>query len=220
MPQPKLIFLDYDGTIAIREYTFELFKRFNNLKFLKGTANYFVKKYTEGRLPIFLEPFAYVLLLYCLRGSKVDEINDYISKTIQNYLVDGVQEIIKELKSRGMKVGIVSENIQFQPKYAAKILGVDLVCSNEVETKEGKLTGKISRFSRKKGMIKKIAEDFSLDMKEILYVGDDADPSDLVKIVMFDPKRKSYLKKVDNKNCFLIKSLKELPSLLDNINLS
>jgi HAD superfamily phosphoserine phosphatase-like hydrolase len=220
MPQPKLVLFDYDGTIARREYTYELFKRFNNLKFLRSVSNYLVKKYTEGKLPVFLEPFVYFLLLYCLRGSKIDNINDYISKTTQDYLVPYIQETIKELKSKGIKVGIVSENIQFQPRYATKMLACDLVCSNEVETREGKITGKISHFSRKKRAIKIIAEKFSLKEDEILYVGDDADACYEVKNVMFDPKRKSYLKKVDNKNCFLIKSLKELSSLLENLNLS
>jgi|GEM_PF-3349509 phosphoserine phosphatase len=219
MPQQKikLVLFDYDGVIVKREYTPELFKRFNNLKFLGDIPNFLLKKYTEGKLTVFLEP-GYVLALYCLRGLNTDKLNDYISKTTQNYLIEGVQEIIKEIRNKGIKVGIVSENIQFQPRYAAKILGVDFVCSNEVETKEGKISGKISRFSRKRRMIEIIEEEFSLREDEILYVGDDVDAYNKVKNVIVNPKRKSDLKKVDNKNCFLIKSLKELLSLLDNLS--
>ncbi|MEM7814126.1 MAG: HAD-IB family phosphatase [Candidatus Aenigmatarchaeota archaeon] len=217
MVQEILVLFDYDGIIAKRDYTSKCYEKFNTSRLLRKITNLAVKAYTEGKLPPFLEPIAYLLLLYGLRGVRADEIENYVKRTTQFYLIPGVEDAIKKLKEREIKVGIVSENIQFQPRVAAGLLGVDVVCSNEIESKEGKLTGKISRFSRKKKMIEEIAEKFSLGYEKIIYVGDDADPYCLVKCVVFNPKRKSYLKRVDNKNCFLIKNYSQLLPLIEKL---
>ncbi|MEM5773077.1 MAG: HAD-IB family phosphatase [Candidatus Aenigmatarchaeota archaeon] len=217
MPQEILVLFDYDGAIARREYTFKCFEKFNQSKILRNLANKMVKAYTEGKILPFLEPFAYMLLLHSLKGAREDLIKDYVSRTTQENLVYGIEDVIKKLKEKGVRVGIVTENIQIQPRYAAQILSVDVVCSNEVEIKEGKLMGKISRFSRKKKMIEKISEKLSISYDEIIYVGDDADPCGLVKCIVFDPKRKSYLKKVDNKDCFLIKNYSQLLPLIEKL---
>lgn len=212
-----LVLFDYDGAIATRDYTYKCFKKFNQSKILGKLANKMVKAYTEGKILPFLEPLAYMLLLYSLKGVKESEIKNYVSKTTRENLIEGIEDLIKKLKEKGIRVGIVTENIQFQPRYAAQILGVDFICSNEVEIKEGELTGKIYRFARKKKMIEKIAEKYCVGYEKIVYVGDDVDPSGLVKCMLFKPKRKSCLKKVDNKNCFLIEDLYQLLPLIEKL---
>jgi len=212
MSDIKMVIFDYDGVIVDRNYTLKCFGKFSNSKIFRKITDLIVKSYVQEKLPTFLEPIVYLSLLYCLKGVKVDGIEKYVEKTTQAYLVPGVESVVKKLKEKGIKVGIISENIQFQPRYAAKLLGVDFVCSNEIEVKDGKITGKISKFSRKNRMIEEIKKHFSLTNKEIRYVGDDADLSGKVKCILFNPKRKKEEKKVDDENCFLIKDLYQLLS--------
>ncbi|MEM5766506.1 MAG: HAD family hydrolase [Candidatus Aenigmatarchaeota archaeon] len=211
----RTVVFDYDGTIVKRSYTYEFFKKFNKSKICGGIINLAIKKYMEWEISLPLEQLAYPLLLYCLKGVAVDEIENYIEKTTTFYLIPGIKNIIKETKKRGIKVGIVSENIQFQPRKAAELLDLDFVVSNEVEVKDGIITGKIYRFSRKNIMIEKVCEQFSLNYGEIFYVGDDVILSRKIKCLLFNPKRRNDKKKVDNNRCFLIKDLYQFLSLIE-----
>lgn len=217
MDRETLVIFDYDGGIVKREYTQKCFKRFINSR-ISGVANFFVKQYTEGKLPYFLEAFTYLPLLYCLKGAKVHEIEEYVSETTQHHLIPGVVELIEKIKKMDLKVGIVSENIQFQPRYAAKLLNVDIVYTNEAEIKNGKLTGKILHFSRKREMVREIIKRKNpLNVKKVIYVGDDVAPYGLAKCILHDPKRKWERKKVDNKNCFFIKNYTEILPLIEKL---
>lgn len=212
-----LVVLDCDGVVVKRDYAKKCFEKFSNSKIIGKIASGVLKAYVEGKIPLSFNSFLYVFLPYCLKKTSIVEIEDYISKTIQFYLNPKISYVIKELKERGIKVGMVSENIQFLPKYLGKILGVDFVYSNEIRVKNGKITGEPCGRLRKSEMIDRIAKHFSIPHNKILYVGDDLDLFGKVKCVLFDPRRKNDKKKIDNKNCFFIKDIAQLLSLIENL---
>jgi phosphoserine phosphatase len=147
-----------------------------------------------------------------LKGTPVEEVESFVSSTANHYLVDGV-EVLEQIKRRGIKIGFISENIQFTSQYLAKKFDADVVCSNEVEVKNNIITGKIKKFSPgKKEMINAIASDLSLDLEEILYVGNEKRVSGFVDYVLLNPRRRD-LRKL-NSRCMLINNLRELSSIL------
>jgi len=212
-----LVAFDCDGVIIRRDYTQKCFEKFNKSKILGKIAYVIVKILTEREIPPILKLLPYLLVLYCLKGTRIDEIENYFSRTIEFYLNPSISKTVKQLKKKGVKVGIISDGIQFFPKYISRIFNLDFVYSNEVEVKNDKLTGKIYKFSKKSEMIERIAEQFSVSYDKIVYVGDDLNLSGKVKCVLFNPKKKSDVRKVDNKNCFLVENLSQLLPLIEKL---
>ena len=87
----------------------------------------------------------------------------------------GVKETVAELKKKGIKTMILTSAVTDASDKAQKMLSIDYVMANWMETKGGKITGRFkwSVLYQKKG---KVLSDFCrsmcFDLKEVACVGD------------------------------------------------
>lgn len=93
-------------------------------------------------------------------------------------LTEGAQEAIGKLKRLGYKIAILSGGFLYFGRYLQKILGVDYVFANDLEIREGKLTGKVQGeivdAERKAQLLQEIAEQEEISLKQTVAVGDGA----------------------------------------------
>lgn len=101
--------------------------------------------------------------------SKVDRVIEDIPYR------DGAKEVFQELKKREVTTAIVSAGLSLLADRAARDLGADCVFSNELETNDGHLTGRIKvkvAVNNKREIIEQIADQFSLPLRKVALVGD------------------------------------------------
>jgi phosphoserine phosphatase len=90
---------------------------------------------------------------------------------------EGVREVFSALKRKGVKIAIVSAGLSLLADKVAEELGADLVLSNELETNDGRLTGRITvrvPVNDKARIIEQIAEQLNVPIAETALVGDRA----------------------------------------------
>ncbi|MHA1239049.1 MAG: phosphoserine phosphatase SerB [Candidatus Odinarchaeia archaeon] len=75
-----------------------------------------------------------------LAGLKIADVEDVIRSVP---LMPGAKEVACELKKRGYKLGIISDSYTVATSYLAESLGFDFHVANELEVKNGVLTGNI-----------------------------------------------------------------------------
>jgi phosphoserine phosphatase len=87
----------------------------------------------------------------------------------------GAREVFEELKRRRIKSAIVSAGLSLLADRVAAELGADVAFSNELETNDGRLTGRIVvkvAVNNKKEVVEQIATNFEIPLKEVALVGD------------------------------------------------
>jgi phosphoserine phosphatase len=105
----------------------------------------------------------------------------------------GAREVFEELKRRQVKLAIVSAGLSVLTDRVATELGADVAFSNQLETRDGRLTGGITvkvAVNNKKEIIEQIATQFNIPLKEVALVGDrafDLSHTDCLRIA-FKPK--------------------------------
>jgi phosphoserine phosphatase len=89
----------------------------------------------------------------------------------------GTQDVFKSLKERDVKTAIVSAGLSLLADKAAMELGADFTFSNELQTNDGHLTGKINvtvAVNGKKQIVEEIASDLGIGLNEVALIGDQA----------------------------------------------
>lgn len=93
-------------------------------------------------------------------------------------ITEGAERLISTLKAFGYKTAILSGGFTYFGNYLQKKFGVDYVYANELEIKNGKLTGKhkgeIVDGKRKAELMKLIAQVENLNINQVIAVGDGA----------------------------------------------
>ncbi|MCK6603217.1 MAG: phosphoserine phosphatase SerB [Bacteroidetes bacterium] len=93
-------------------------------------------------------------------------------------LNEGAERLISILKSLGYKTAIISGGFTFFGNFLASKLGIDYVFANELEIRDGKVTGEVTGDiidARKKAeCLKQIAEQESISLEQVIAVGDGA----------------------------------------------
>ncbi|MGE4291698.1 MAG: phosphoserine phosphatase SerB [Desulfovibrio sp.] len=93
-------------------------------------------------------------------------------------LSEGAERLISNLKRVGYKIAILSGGFTFFGERLARRLGIDYVHANELEIKDGKLTGnvvgEIVDGARKAELLKAIAEKEGISLQQVIAVGDGA----------------------------------------------
>ncbi|WP_421077848.1 phosphoserine phosphatase SerB [Methanothermococcus sp. Ax23] len=117
-----------------------------------------------------------------LKGLPMEKIMDLVSNL---KLTKGAEETIKELKKRGYITGVVSGGFTVATDRIKDILGLDYAYSNELITKDGKLTGEVIgpiMSSHAKGeLLEEIAKKEGIDLKDTVVVGDGANDISMFK---------------------------------------
>ena len=93
-------------------------------------------------------------------------------------MTDGAERLLTNLKRFGYKVAVISGGFTYFGKRLQESLGLDYVYANELEIKDGALTGnvvgEIVDAARKADLLKGIAAKENISLQQIIAVGDGA----------------------------------------------
>ena len=164
----RLVCFDMDSTLIQTEVIDELAE-------LAGVGEQ-VRAITESAMQgeiDFQESFKQrMLLLKGLREEVLEEV------AVNLPITKGARRLIDTLKSYGFKTAILSGGFTYFGKYLQKELGIDYVYANELEIKDGVLTGgylgEIVDGNKKAEYLKEIARKEGIDINQTIAVGDGA----------------------------------------------
>ena len=101
-------------------------------------------------------------------------------------LNEGAEHLISTLKKLGYKTAIVSGGFSFFGEYLQEILGVDYVYANQLDIKNGKVTGRVKGNiidgQRKADLLRELAERDGLMLEQVIAVGDGANDLPMLDI--------------------------------------
>ena len=93
-------------------------------------------------------------------------------------LTDGVERLFDTLHSLGFKIAILSGGFTYFGEYLGKKLGADYVYCNTLEIVDGKITGEVIGEvvdgERKASLLRDIARQENINMRQVVAVGDGA----------------------------------------------
>jgi phosphoserine phosphatase len=129
----RLVFFDMDSTLIDMEIIDEMARRAGVFK----EVSRITEKAKRGDLD-FEE--ALVQRVALLKGLKVEEL-----EKIRNEmkLSEGAEDLVMTLKQLGFKQGVVSGGFNYFTDYLKEKLGLDFAFSNQLEIKNGTLTGRV-----------------------------------------------------------------------------
>jgi len=172
----KLVVFDMDSTLIQAEVIVELAK-------LNGTGDQ-VNKITESAMRgeiDFKESFRKRVAL--LKGIRQDQLAK-ISRDLP--LTDGADLVTKTLKVLGYKLGILSGGFAFVGEYLKEQLGFDYVYANELDIKNGVVTGKvvgdIVDGEKKAILLRELAQKENIVLEQTIAVGDGANDLPMISI--------------------------------------
>jgi phosphoserine phosphatase len=164
----RLVCFDMDSTLIQAEVI-------DKLAELAGVGDQ-VKAITESAMQgeiDFNESF--ISRMKLLKGLSEDVLHDV---AINLPLTKGARRLIDTLKSYGFKTAILSGGFTYFGNYLQKELGIDYVYANQLEIKDGVLTGgylgDIIDGNRKAEYLKEIAQKEGIDINQTIAIGDGA----------------------------------------------
>ncbi|MFG6685899.1 phosphoserine phosphatase SerB [Mariniflexile sp. HNIBRBA6329] len=164
----RLVCFDMDSTLIQAEVI-------DKLAELAGVGDE-VKAITESAMQgeiDFNESF--VRRMKLLKGLSEDVLHDV---AINLPITKGAKRLIDTLKSYGFKTAILSGGFTYFGHYLQKELGIDYVYANQLEIKDGVLTGgylgEIVDGNKKAEYLKEIAKKEGIDIDQTIAVGDGA----------------------------------------------
>jgi phosphoserine phosphatase len=164
----RLVIFDLDGTLtpveSLWRYLHETFGtweqgRIAALKYSRGEISY--KQWAESDAG-------------CWAGVSTSKVMEMLEKIPYRR---GAREVFRELKRRQVKTAIVSAGLSILANKVAEELEADATVSNELETREGRLTGGIKvrvAVNNKREIIEQVAASLQIGMQEVALVGDQA----------------------------------------------
>jgi len=172
----RLVCFDMDSTLIQTEVIVELAKR-------HGVGEQ-VHKITEAAMRGELDfNESFVQRVALLKGLDESVMED-IARNLP--ITEGAEILFKALNKYGFKTAILSGGFNYFGKYLQHKLGIDYVFSNELEIKDGKLTGKhlgdIVNGEMKAELLKKIAFKEDIHLEQVVAVGDGANDLPMLNI--------------------------------------
>ncbi len=120
--------------------------------------------------------------LALLEGLELTKVEEF---TKQLPLMDGAERLISTLKRLGFKTAICSGGFTPMGRRLQEILGIDYVFANELESRDGKLTGRpsgdIVDGQKKASLMARLADDLSLDLRQVIAIGDGANDLPMIE---------------------------------------
>lgn len=164
----RLVCFDMDSTLIQAEVI-------DKLAELAGVGDE-VKAITESAMNgeiDFSESF--IRRMKLLKGLSEDVLHDV---AINLPITQGARRLIDTLKKYGFKTAILSGGFTYFGNYLQKELGIDYVYANQLEIKDGKLTGnyigEIVDGDKKAEYLKEIAKKEGIHINQTIAVGDGA----------------------------------------------
>jgi phosphoserine phosphatase len=164
----RLVCFDMDSTLIQAECIVELAKR-------HGVGDK-VHKITEAAMRGELDfDQSFMKRVGLLKGLDEEVMRD-IAENLP--ITEGAERLISTLKDLGYKVAVLSGGFMYFGHYLQKKLGIDYVYANDLEIKDGKLTGKhvgeIVNGEKKAQLMKLLAQMEGIKMEQVIAVGDGA----------------------------------------------
>ncbi len=173
--EKRLVVFDMDSTLIESEIIDELAKRAGVEKEVKELT----AKAMNGELDYDTALRERVKLLKGLPVEVMERIYDNIR------LTEGAKELIESLKKAGYKVALVSGGFTFFTEKLKRELELDYAFGNELEIKDGKLTGRIKgniiNAEEKARIIEEIARKEGISKENIVAVGDGANDKIMIE---------------------------------------
>lgn len=183
MEKYKLVCFDVDGTLIDNVvYSWELFHSYFKVDMKKRDEAR--KRYFAGEIS-YLELAEHDMNLWKEKGATK---NDFLKALSDAKLMQGAEEVIAELRKRGIKLAIISGSLdiileKFIPNY--KEIFEDVFLSHLIFDKSQKLVdAKITEFDmlKKADALKKIAKRENIPLKETVFIGDHHNDVEISKI--------------------------------------
>ena len=176
----KLVIFDLDGTLTKERSIWEYIHI--QLGNWYGFAEEYQKQFLAGKISYeeFCERDAQVW-----KGMKVEELLEII-KTASFH--SGVDELIKYLKQKGLKLSMVSSGLSLLSNWVHQKYGFDYSVSNDLLHKNGTLTGKVKiqvYYDKKAEWVKRILNRFGVKPEEAIGIGDSRGDIDMFQMVGF-----------------------------------
>jgi phosphoserine phosphatase len=139
---------------------------------------------------------------------------------------DGAREALVTLREKGFRVVLLSAGLSLVAERIQREIGVDAALANELVVKDGCLTGEVKvnvSFNNKDKALLPVLEDFEVEMRECVAVGDDETLIPLFEKVGLSIAFNPHSKNVEEHADIIVKSnslLDVLPHILDEQHLS
>ncbi len=164
----RLVVFDMDSTLIQSEVIDELAREAG----VAGEVEAITERAMRGELD-FNESFrARVALLKGLDESVLESVQERIP------LTEGAERLIGTLKALGYRTAILSGGFTWFGRYLQKKLDIDYVHANELEIRDGKVTGEVSgrivNGERKAELLVEIARQEDISLEQVIAVGDGA----------------------------------------------
>jgi phosphoserine phosphatase len=174
----KLALFDLDGTLTKERSAWEYIHR--RLGVWEGQAEKYQEAFLKGEISY--EKFCQ-LDAAIWKGMAVSQIEKILQEIP---LQDGVDDLLAYLRSKRVKLGIISSGLSLLANYLKKKYGIEYAVANELEIVAGHLTGGIKihvYYDRKKEWVEEAMRNFSVRPEEIMAVGDSHGDIDMLRMV-------------------------------------
>jgi phosphoserine phosphatase len=93
-------------------------------------------------------------------------------------ITEGAERLISNLKRIGYRIGILSGGFTYFAEHLKQRLGVDCVSANELDIRDGRLTGEVRGVivdgNRKAELLRDMAHELGISLQQVIAVGDGA----------------------------------------------
>ncbi len=172
----KLVVFDMDSTLIQAEVIVELAK----LAGVGDQVDHITEAAMRGEID-FRESFRQRVAL--LKGLEEDKLRGLLERLP---LTDGADLVVKTLKGLGYKIGILSGGFRFVGDYLKDKLGIDYVFANELDIKNGLVTGEvvgeIVDGEMKAELLRNLAKQENIALEQTIAVGDGANDLPMISI--------------------------------------
>ena len=176
----KMAVFDLDGTLTRERSIWEYIHK--RLGKWYGFAEKYQERFLSGEISYrqFCELDAQVW-----KGMKVEQLLTII-ETVPFH--DGVEELVQYLKSRQLKLAMVSSGLSVLSNWVHRKYGFDYSISNDLLEENGVLTGKVRiqvYYDKKAEWVRRILERFGVRPEETIAIGDSRGDLDMLQMAGF-----------------------------------
>lgn len=122
------------------------------------------------------------------RVSLLEGLDEAVLERVAERLVltEGAERLIRALRTFGYKTAVISGGFTYFGKRLQEKLGLDYMHANELEIRDGRLTGKvlggIIDGQRKAELLKDIADKEQINLEQVIAVGDGANDLPMLRV--------------------------------------
>jgi len=173
----KLALFDLDGTLTKERSAWEYIHR--RLGVWDGYAEKFQEAFLKGEISY--DRFCR-LDAGIWKGMKAAELQRIVREIP---LYEGIEDLLGYLRSKGIKLGIISSGLSFLSDWITEKYGFDYAVANELGVEDGVLNGEIKihvHYDRKGEWVQEAQQKFNARNEEVLAIGDS--PGDVTMFQM------------------------------------